>query len=215
MACPETLALVLDAMGVIYRVADDVADLLCPYIAECGGETDRAKIDALYRAASLGGIAPAEFWRAVNVDPATEDIYLQRLELLPGALEFLSLPPPEVCGIWCLSNDLGDWSRKVRERFGLEAFVRDFFISGDLGIRKPDEAVFRRVLDETGLEPSRVLFVDDREANLDPARRLGMHTVQFAPPGTPSSGSHPAVADFDHLRRYIADLSLSLRTSCK
>jgi hypothetical protein len=30
--------LVLDAMGVIYSVGDDVVDLLCPFVREHGGE---------------------------------------------------------------------------------------------------------------------------------------------------------------------------------
>lgn len=40
-------ALVLDAMGVIYSVGDDVADLLCPFIEERGGESDRSRIELL------------------------------------------------------------------------------------------------------------------------------------------------------------------------
>ena len=47
--------LVLDAMGVIYSVRDDVKDLLCPFIAEKDGSKDTSKIERLYHSASLGG----------------------------------------------------------------------------------------------------------------------------------------------------------------
>src|SRR5262245_20938185 len=73
--------LLLDAMGVIYRVGDDVADLLIPFIAEHGGSRDRDRISALYMEASLGRLSPAAFWRDVGVNDALEADYLDRFEL--------------------------------------------------------------------------------------------------------------------------------------
>lgn len=66
--------LVLDAMGVIYSVGDDVRDLLCPFIAEKGGSTDTSKIEKLYHSASLGYMSAFEFWKAVDVNPELEDV---------------------------------------------------------------------------------------------------------------------------------------------
>ena len=58
---------VLDAMGVIYQVGDDVADLLYPFIIEKGGAADLAQISRFYIEASLGKITAADFWEAVVV----------------------------------------------------------------------------------------------------------------------------------------------------
>ena len=52
--------LVLDAMGVIYSVGDDVRDLLCPFIEEKGGTKDVPKIERLYHSASLGNMSAAD-----------------------------------------------------------------------------------------------------------------------------------------------------------
>jgi len=73
---PPLKTIVLDAMGVIYSVGDDVSELLCPFIAEKGGLRDVGRISLLYRAASLGQMSAKEFWRAASVDPGREDDYL-------------------------------------------------------------------------------------------------------------------------------------------
>jgi 2-haloacid dehalogenase len=52
-------------------------------------------------------------------------------------------------------------------------------ISGDVGICKPDPAIFRHLLDRFGLEPSRTLFVDDLVPNVDAATALGLPAVRF------------------------------------
>lgn len=51
--------------------------------------------------------------------------------------------------------------------------------SGDIGLRKPDPAVFRLALGRSGWEPGRVLFVDDVEANVEEAKAAGMEAHHF------------------------------------
>ena len=46
--------IVLDAMGVIFRAADDVADLLIPFVREAGGNMNANEIESAYLDASLG-----------------------------------------------------------------------------------------------------------------------------------------------------------------
>jgi HAD superfamily hydrolase (TIGR01509 family) len=203
------MTLVLDAMGVIYSVGDDVAELLRPFIHERGGESNRFRIESLYRDASLGRLSAAEFWQAVHLDPAVEDEYLERLQLSSGVLEFLSAPLPEVSGIWCLSNDVSEWSRKLRDRFALTQFIQGFVISGDVGVRKPDAAIYCKLLAEVGVEPGRIIFVDDRQANLDAARLLGMDTVLFAPAGSEHAASHRIATGFRDLCDLIPPMAFA------
>ena len=82
--------LVLDAMGVLFAAADDVPELLIPFIRSAGGEKDAQTIESLYLEASLGVIDPDAFWVRVGLDPAVEDAYLSKHRLVPGAREFLS-----------------------------------------------------------------------------------------------------------------------------
>ena len=54
-------------------------------------------------------------------------------------------------------------------------------ISGKVGLRKPDPAMFERGVEAMGLPPERIVFVDDFDENLPPARALGMTAVLHAP----------------------------------
>ncbi|MCL1922605.1 MAG: hypothetical protein FWG15_01830 [Propionibacteriaceae bacterium] len=49
--------LALDAMGVIYRHADDVEELLIPYLRDRGCVVPTAQIEELYHRCSLGQIS--------------------------------------------------------------------------------------------------------------------------------------------------------------
>lgn len=102
--------LVLDAMGVIYSVGDDVIDLLCPFVLEKGGTKDISKIERLYHLASLGNISASEFWGAVDVDPGLEEEYLQSHRLSDGLIDFLEIINSRGYDVWCLSDDLPEWS---------------------------------------------------------------------------------------------------------
>lgn len=51
--------------------------------------------------------------------------------------------------------------------------------SGDIGLRKPDPAVFRLALGRSGWEPGRVLFVDDVLDNVEGAKAAGMEAHHF------------------------------------
>ena len=53
------------------------------------------------------------------------------------------------------------------------------FTSAAVGMRKPDLCFFRFVLDEIKVEPSSVVFVDDRSENVLAARSLGMNGIVF------------------------------------
>lgn len=171
--------LVLDAMGVIFAAADDVAELLIPFIRSAGGETDAAAIDAAYLEASSGNIDADTFWARVGLDPTVEPDFLATHSLAPGAAEFLALARRHEMPIWCLSNDVGRWSRRLRERLGVEALLAGAVISSDVRIRKPDRGIYEHLLAVTGYRPAELLFVDDRAKNIAAANALGIPAVQF------------------------------------
>jgi len=65
------------------------------------------------------------------------------------------------------------------EHFGLRRYFPIFFSSCFLGLRKPDEAIYRLVLQVTQQTPDQCIFIDDREVNLECPRELGMSTILF------------------------------------
>ena len=50
-------------------------------------------------------------------------------------------------------------------------------ISSEVGLRKPDPAIYELVAERLGLAAAACVFVDDLPGNLKPARALGMATV--------------------------------------
>ncbi len=52
-------------------------------------------------------------------------------------------------------------------------------VSCDVGIRKPDPKIYKMVLKKLKLPAKKTIFIDDREWNIKPARKLGFNTILF------------------------------------
>lgn len=57
-----------------------------------------------------------------------------------------------------------------------------FFVSGHLGVIKPDPAIYEALERETGLEPETILYTDDRPENVEAARARGWGAHLFDGP---------------------------------
>lgn len=199
----DRFVLVLDAMGVIYTAADDVAELLVPFVTERGGLSDSTAIQTLYTQASLGALSADEFWDAVGLPSSVEDDYLARHRLTVGVRDFLQELPRCVESVWCLSNDVSRWARKLRERNQLEDLIAGSVISGDVGSRKPDAQIYLALLHVLGRPASDCVFVDDRGKNLSAAAALGFRTIRFGGPSEGNRGDGPVISSFAELATYL------------
>lgn len=65
------------------------------------------------------------------------------------------------------------------ERFGLRRFFKAFFTSCFLGMRKPDDGIYRAALQITQRSPDECVFIDDRPLNLECARLCSMQAIHF------------------------------------
>jgi epoxide hydrolase-like predicted phosphatase len=74
-----------------------------------------------------------------------------------------------------LSNSVGD--EAVYDRALLDDLFDGVVISSEVGLRKPDPAIYALAAERTGQEPADCVYVDDIGGNLKPARALGMATV--------------------------------------
>jgi len=54
-------------------------------------------------------------------------------------------------------------------------------ISSDMDTLKPDLNIFRRFCDHQNVSPESCIFIDDQDVNVQAARSIGMHAVQFDP----------------------------------
>jgi len=51
--------------------------------------------------------------------------------------------------------------------------------SFQLGMIKPDPAIYHHLLNRLGTRPEETLFIDDRHANVEAAQKLGIHAIEF------------------------------------
>ena len=108
-----------------------------------------------------------EAWNAILLD-----FPLYRLEFL----QMLS----QKYRLFLLSNTDSIHIERFQHRAGI-SFYRDFYqcfekvyFSFELGMRKPDSAIFEFVIKEHNLLPKNTLFVDDNLQNIESAEKLGL-----------------------------------------
>ena len=58
----------------------------------------------------------------------------------------------------------------------------DLVISAEVGLAKPDPAIYRLALERLNVEADRAVFVDDFIQNIAAAAEIGMHAVHFTNP---------------------------------
>ena len=56
-----------------------------------------------------------------------------------------------------------------------------FYLSHEIGMRKPNPDIFEFVMEENGLKPENCLFIDDTAEHIETAARLGLHTWNIEP----------------------------------
>lgn len=84
--------------------------------------------------------------------------------------------------LFLLSNTNDLHIPHVEKKMGSEKFNRfrnsfeRFYLSHEIGLRKPNAAIYQFVLDQNGLKAEETFFVDDTKENTDAAAQLGIKT---------------------------------------
>ncbi len=84
--------------------------------------------------------------------------------------------------VFALSNFGREPFVLAEEKFG---FLSDFdrrYLSGHMGVAKPDEQIYQMVEADCGHDPQTLLFVDDRAENIAAAAKRGWQTHHFTAP---------------------------------
>lgn len=72
------------------------------------------------------------------------------------------------------------YMQELKQEFGygsLYELFEKFYLSFELGMRKPDPDFFRLIIKENDLNPAETVFIDDSKQNLPPAQNLGIQTI--------------------------------------
>lgn len=84
--------------------------------------------------------------------------------------------------LYVLSNWSAEKFKLVRPQYPFFEWFDGIVISGEVGLVKPDQAIFEVLLEYTGHPAGDCLFIDDHFPNIEVARALGFQTIQFQSP---------------------------------
>ena len=85
-----------------------------------------------------------------------------------------------------LSNAFPAQVETIREQYGIDVHAEfDAYVNSALvGLSKPDPRIYHLMLERLDTKPHQAVFLDDTLRNVDAARELGIHAIQFVDPDT-------------------------------
>ena len=136
-----------------------------------------------------GDVTAGEFWARVCGQPVDPGRLARLVELdvrswthpRTATLEAVARAAGRGLATALLSNAPVEIARAADGLSWLQGFAPRLF-SCDLGEVKPAKAVFAWALERLGARPDEVVFVDDRPANVEGARRVGIDGIVFRDP---------------------------------
>jgi len=171
-------ALILDMYGVIMK---DPEGGLLSFVNRAFPDLKHDDVYLHWRKANIGELSSLEFFRNLGFEGDLRKIereYLDTIEINESFYEFAPILKKHY-HLALLSNDLSEWSRYLRDKFGLNSFFDVIIVSGDVKIKKPDVKIFMLTVDKLGHQASDCIYIDDRRSNLAVAQSLGMDTILF------------------------------------
>jgi len=109
-----------------------------------------------------------------------EDIWAEYLgELNQDMWDYLSEVRGEGYKVAVISNSFVGAREREEERYGFSQLTDFIIYSHEVGFSKPDPRIYTLCLDQLGLEPDQVVFLDDSEITVAGARAMGMHGVVY------------------------------------
>ena len=185
-------AVVFDIGGVLEKV-DDAAwpvTWASRWAARAGMSLDELAA-ALDRLPPIGdvptGAASEEEFRhlyatALGLDEARADLMMVELwDAYCGELDaelfawYVAQRDRAALGI--LSNSMDGARREDTRRFGIPEAADVVVYSHEVGLAKPDPAVYALTADRLGVAPGEIAFLDDSPVSVDGARAAGWHAV--------------------------------------
>jgi len=116
--------------------------------------------------------------RAGRALPALHDEWRRAQGVIAANVELVRALRPGF-KVSILSNADGTLRHRLEAELGIRHLFDDVVCSAEVGMAKPEAAVFRLAASRLGLEPAARVFVDDAEENVTAARAVGMTALLF------------------------------------
>lgn len=103
---------------------------------------------------------------------------------------------------------VSNWDRRLRnllDELAITSLADPVIISAELGIEKPDPAIFRAAVDAWGVSPERILHVGDTWVDdVEGARAAGLRPAWFNPAGAPRPEAGDGVIEVTTLQDLLS-----------
>ena len=107
-------------------------------------------------------------------------------EMIPGAIDetvdILHELKRAGVPLYAITNWSAETFPSARKRFDFLAEFDGIVVSGEERVIKPDQRIFRILLERYDIPPAAAVFIDDNPANAEVATSLGMHGIHFRSP---------------------------------
>jgi epoxide hydrolase-like predicted phosphatase len=181
-------AVVFDIGGVLELTPDLGTDEKWQRRFALPGNEYKTRTHPIWRAGGLGQLTldqvHEQLGTALETDQATvaqfmADIWTEYLGTLNTELRdwFAALRPRWRTGI--LSNSFVGAREREAAAYGFPDLVDELIYSHEVGLAKPDPAVYQLTCDRLGVRPDELAYVDDVRVCVDAARELGIHAILF------------------------------------
>ena len=138
--------------------------------------TRRANVAEALRALGIGDGGDGSL--TARIAAAFAEARTAAIRPFPGALQTLRHFAAAGVPMALVTNGDAAGQRAKIERFDLAGFFRCIVVEEEFGAGKPDERVFRHALAALGADPQHAWMVGDNlRWEIEPCRRLGLHTV--------------------------------------
>ncbi len=95
-----------------------------------------------------------------------------------------------------VSNGSGQMQRKKMKYAGLDSLFNEYFISGEIGIEKPDSKIFTKALDSLICLPEDAVMIgDDIDRDILGAKKIGIKTIMISSAENREQNEQKNIAD--------------------
>jgi len=103
---------------------------------------------------------------------------------IEGSVEILAELNDRGIALYGLSNWSMETYPPILDRFAFLHWLRAILVSGEVKLIKPDPRIYELLIERSGIDPSRAVYIDDVPRNAAAARGLGIHGIHFTTPAT-------------------------------
>ena len=121
------------------------------------------------------GLSTAETRRLID---ATVD----SLQPIAGTVSLLDDLAAAGAHLYLLSNMPASTYDFLSRKHRFFSHFKYLVISGQILLIKPDPAIYKHLVEKTGIVPAESVFIDDLPRNVAAARDCGLHAIQFRDP---------------------------------